>query len=399
MSERAAWLSSIELTNVRCFRERQVVPFTTSDGKKAQWTLLLGENGTGKSTVLQACAMAMRSEDHSEAWLRLGEGDVGWTMGGDDSIPPPCLAYAPYRSPSSFIPADTSPTGTRGLFAGFTRLRHPGEWYKDRSFASLNPNAPEYAKKTATSVLAQVREILLSVLPDVEDLQIETEQGGRGENRLRAKTPFGWVDIDKLGMGYQSVLALIVDIASRLVEAWPDSPRPLEEPAVVLIDEIDLHLHPRWQRTLQQELSERFPNVQFIATAHSPLVVQSAPSANLIVLRRQGDHVTIERAPETVQNWRVDQILTSDLFGLPTARPPALDALIEERDNILGKSRLTAADEKRLGELREKIGALPGGESPWEMEAMELIRKAAKETEPPKPSPKKRAGRKTKGSK
>lgn len=448
----AAWLASIELENVRCFRDRQVIPFTTNDGEKAQWTLLLGENGTGKSTLLQLCAMLVprRWEVHSDgtfqaraqifdedsgAWLRLpraplsrdavtrvalslgvedGEARWSWMIKPvhgalsaelEQPIPslktqpslPPCLAYAPYRSPWAFIPEDTSPDRTRGLFVGFTQLRHPGIWFKDRTFAAVNPDSNENIRKTAKAILEQVRETLLSLLPDVSDLRIDTELGGRGANRLRAHTPYGWVDIDKLGMGYQSVLALIVDLASRLVEHYPDRRHPLEEAAIVLIDEVDLHLHPTWQRTLQQQLSRRFPKVQFIATAHSPLVVQSAPSANILLLRREGDHVVIERAPEAVKTWRVDQILTSDLFGLPSARPPQLDAFIQERDEILGKPELSPADEKRLEDLRARIGALPGGESPWEMEAMELIRKAASAMRPEKGRAPGRATRKAKG--
>lgn len=428
----AAWLTSIEVENVRCFGGRQVVPFTTGDGEKAQWTLLLGENGTGKSTLLQICAMLMprRWEPDSDGtlharsrlldedaggWFRLprapasrnavtrvalslgtegGEARWEWTikpvlgaLSARPGVPapswktapslPPCLAYAPYRSPWTFIPEDTSPDGTRGLLVGFTQLRHPGSWFKDRTFAAVNPDSDEESRRAATAILERVRETLLSLLPEVSDLRIDTEQGGLGQNRLRAHTPYGWVDIDKLGMGYQSVLALTVDIASRLVEHYPDRPHPLEEPAVVLIDEVDLHLHPTWQRTLQQQLSLRFPNVQFIATAHSPLVVQSIPSANILLLRRERDHVVIERAPEAIKTWRVDQILTSDLFGLPSARPPGLDTLIRERDAILGKAELSPADEERLAELRGRIGALPGGESPWEMEAMEVIRDAA----------------------
>ncbi len=169
----------------------------------------------------------------------------------------------------------------------------------------------------------------------------------------------------------------MVDFASRMFERYPDSPNPLAEPAVVLVDEIDLHLHPKWQRTLMGYLSERFPNTQFIATAHSPLVVQAAQDANIVLLRREGDHVVIENNVEAVRNWRVDQILTSDLFGLESARPPETDKLLAERTKILSKSRLTKKDRERLKELEEQIGSLPTGETPEDIEAMDVIRRAA----------------------
>ncbi len=145
----------------------------------------------------------------------------------------------------------------------------------------------------------------------------------------------------------------------------------------MLVDEIDLHLHPQWQRNLIQFLSERFPNTQFIVTAHSPLVVQAAADANIALLRREGDHVVIENDLEAIRNWRVDQILTSDLFGLESARPPYLDKLLKQRREILSQGPLTEVDKKKLQELEAEIGELPGGETPEEMRAMDIIRRAA----------------------
>jgi predicted ATP-binding protein involved in virulence len=167
-----------------------------------------------------------------------------------------------------------------------------------------------------------------------------------------------------------------VDFASRMFDRYPESRNPLAEPAVVLVDEIDLHLHPKWQRTLMGYLSERFPNTQFIATAHSPLVVQAATDANIVLLRREGDHVIIDKKDESVRGWRADQILTS-LFELESARSEEVEKLLKERAEILSKSRLTKKDRARLAELEEDIGALPTGETPEEMEAMDIIRRAA----------------------
>jgi predicted ATP-binding protein involved in virulence len=161
-----------------------------------------------------------------------------------------------------------------------------------------------------------------------------------------------------------------------MVERYPDSPDPLAEPAVVLVDEIDLHLHPKWQRKLMGFLTERFPNTQFIATAHSPLVAQAAADANLAVLRRDGDHVVIENDVDNIRGWRIDQILTSDLFGLETARPEHIEKLLLERKAILTKPKLTRADEKRLKELEAEIGELPTGETAQEVRNRELIQKA-----------------------
>jgi hypothetical protein len=162
-----------------------------------------------------------------------------------------------------------------------------------------------------------------------------------------------------------------------MFERYPDSPDPLTEPAVAIIDEIDLHMHPRWQRRIVHDLTMLFPNTQFIVTSHSPLMVQAAGDANFALLRREGDHVLIENHPEVLRNWRVDQILTSELFGLKSARPPQIEGPLKERREILAKPKLTKADEKRLAELEQAIGDLPAGETAEDSRAMELIRRAA----------------------
>jgi predicted ATP-binding protein involved in virulence len=151
----------------------------------------------------------------------------------------------------------------------------------------------------------------------------------------------------------------------------------ISEPAVVLVDEIDLHLHPKWQRTIMSFLTERFPNVQFIVTAHSPLVVQAARNANLVLLRREGDHVVIDNNPEVIENWRVEQVLTS-VFELPSTLPADIEPLVQRRRAILAKSSLTKKDKQELKELEAKIGTLPTAESAADIRAMDIIRKAAK---------------------
>ena len=123
---------------------------------------------------------------------------------------------------------------------------------------------------------------------EVKQISLSVSEGTHPTGKVEFKTPYGWVPLRQLGYGYQTLITWVIDLVSRMVERYPDSPDPLAEPAVVLVDEIDLHLHPEWQRKLMGFLTERFPNTQFIATAHSPLVVQAAADANLAVLRARG---------------------------------------------------------------------------------------------------------------
>ena len=111
---------------------------------------------------------------------------------------------------------------------------------------------------------------------------------------------------------------------------------------MVLIDEIDLHLHPRWQRMIMKQFSDHFTNVQFVATTHSALMITSMRDVNVAVLKQteEGDHVAIENEPSVVEGWRFDQILVN-LFELETARSLRVEDLMKERERLFEKNPVT----------------------------------------------------------
>ena len=240
--------------------------------------------------------------------------------------------------------------------------------------------------------LQKVKEIIAAILPDVanaEGIQIlGPKVPGKPEepSGVRFETPYGIVPLNGLSLGYQTMLAWTTDLAIRLYERYPDSPNPLAEPAIVLIDEIDLHLHPRWQRQIMEYLTQHFPKIQFIATAHSPLLVQAATHAHLAVLQQQDGQVVIENRPHFVESWRVDQILTSELFGVTSARSPRIERVITERNRLLDKLNRSPAEENRLKALERELDNLPTAERHEDQEAMDLIRRAAALLKNQKPS-------------
>lgn len=284
------------------------------------------------------------------------------------------------RRAAKGLTAEASDDATETLFDEDATLRNPEEWLLQNALVA-NTSSPLQDRAKLQSERA--REILTRILPGIDDIRVTSRTTRRRQIRASAEAhgPDGWIPFSALGLGYRTMTAWIVDLASRLFERYGDLPDPLSGAAVCLVDEIDLHLHPRWQRDLITRLTTLFPNTQFIATAHSPLVVQAAPDANVVVLKRQGDSVLIDNAPRSVRRWRVAQILTSELFDLPSARAPELDASIRERDEILAKSILSDDDERRLAELRAIIGDLPHGDTPEDIEAMDVIRRAARALE------------------
>ncbi|WPB77259.1 AAA family ATPase [Archangium violaceum] len=418
---------SLTLENVRCFGPEQTLNLSDGQGRPARWTVILGNNGMGKTTLLQALTTLEPDSvgtDRGEflnapagvfsrhaAWspvrhpdiparfvARVGagrlmveggsqehQGRINYELVRDASCTFTevegsfhhlvCYGYGATRrmGAGSLSAAKESPP-SESLFSEDVPLRNAEEWLLQADYAASKQTS---RKGGAALRRDRVKQLLLDLLPEVRDLRFTPPDPGNPAARVEVQTPYGWVAMRNLSLGYRTLIAWMVDLASRLFERYPESPNPLAEPAVVLVDEIDLHLHPKWQRQLISYLTERFPNTQFIVTAHSPLVVQSATDANIVVLKREGDHVVIDNDVESIRGWRVDQILTSDLFGLETARPPQLEELIKERTTLLSKPRLTPKDKARLRELETAIGPLPTGETKTEREALELIQRAA----------------------
>jgi len=112
------------------------------------------------------------------------------------------------------------------------------------------------------------------------------------------------IDVKQLSDGERGLLALVLDLARRLCQANPNLEDPLENgKAVVLIDEIDLHLHPRWQRTIVKQLTETFPKCQFIATTHSPQIVGEVLPESILLLESGEQPFRPEQSLGMDSNW------------------------------------------------------------------------------------------------
>jgi hypothetical protein len=259
---------------------------------------------------------------------------------------------------------------TATLFDESAELVNAEEWLLQTDYAASRNSAVQEFWRRRRDLMQSV--LTEKLLPEVRSVRFSTPTIERGVPEVLFETPYGMVPIQKISQGYRTLIGWVVDLASRLFANFPESNDPLSEPAIVLVDEIDLHLHPCWQRQVMSFLTERFPNIQFIVTAHSPLIVQAASSvnANLALLRRDGDHVVIDNDVDQIRNWRIDQILTSELFGLETARPPEVEPKLERRKQLLSQAKLSAGDKKELARLEADIGPLPTGESAAEARDM-----------------------------
>lgn len=176
---------------------------------------------------------------------------------------------------------DASSAHDGALQDGTSNFRDFFEWYRDEEDAYNEQRLAELdARSPVTSRLPAVRGAIEHILPGLTDLRIERRPKQRmmltkGEHRL---------DVAQLSDGEKCLLALVGDLARRMVLASPPSANPLEHEAVVLIDEIELHLHPGLQRTVLPTLQSVFPKTQFVVTTHSPQVISSVHSASVRIL-------------------------------------------------------------------------------------------------------------------
>jgi WD40 repeat protein len=174
--------------------------------------------------------------------------------------------------------------------------------------------------------------------------------------------------IEILSQGLTSLFGWVGVLCQRLKEtrqAPAADPLPTDSYALVLIDEIDAHMHPLWQQVLVHRLKRAFPNVQFIASTHSPLIVGGLGKDEVDRFTiKQGQIARVDFDPDMTLG-RTDQILTSELFNLQTTLDPKTQEIMGEYETLLGKSQRAPDEERRYlqlaRQLEERIPPSPSG--------------------------------------
>lgn len=227
-------------------------------------------------------------------------------------------------------------------------------------------------------VLNAVRRALSEIVTSYRNPRIETRPLRFIMDRVDQDGSTHELRIEQLSEGYKIVIAMVADLAARMAEANPDMNNPLNSTGIVLIDEVDLHLHPRWQRDILSQLTKVFPNIQFVVSTHSPvIVVGAAEIAQVINLNKINEDENLIYDHTYISN--VGQVLLSDLFGLNYLYSPEWDEKIEERNSLLSKQELTEDEKKRLAELDEEMKGLTAIPNSNAVRSAQLIEKLAKQ--------------------
>lgn len=353
------YIKEIDLVNFRGFRGKHKFLFTDETGNWCRWTVFLGNNNTGKTNLLKAIASLEPKSDKGNKGntyfpigntIKIFEKDTlkGAIFGIDiyphlyknknvepneiDSIAESffnglknnlIFSHSASRGDSDNLFNNLIIYGY-GVIRDVEKKGISTENSNNLNSDNLFNNSKlinfedwlfqlDYAAKNKQKKAVESRDLLLKVLtggifPEINKIRFISDEDLN--NYIEFQTKDGWHKMSELGYGYQATLSWMADFCKKLFDRYPDSENPLKEPAVLLIDEIDLHLHPQWQRGIIKSLTDIFPATQFIVTTHSPFIIQSMEDVNLYILKREGDHTLCKHfGNRSFIGWRIEEIL------------------------------------------------------------------------------------------
>lgn len=236
-------------------------------------------------------------------------------------VPVDTLGKNLFNKLSAFDKAIESKIDFKNLFEWFRAQEDIENQEKARSNA-------DYQDKN----LNAVKHAMLAMLDDFEDIHIE-----RNPLAMMVKKDGQTLNINQLSDGEKCTIALFGDLARRMALANPSMINPLEGAGVVLIDELDLHMHPSWQRKVMGTLKKTFPNIQFIVTTHSPQVLGELDTEyNLFVLYRENKNICCKQY-ESFIGWD-SNVLLEEVMETPSVNAEVQNQIQKMNDYISEKN-------------------------------------------------------------
>lgn len=323
--EEISYIKSIEINNFYSIRN---INLENLDDKKEIY--ILGENGDGKSLFLQALTVGLKGVDEGDVF-NLVKSQKDYELKIEDSnsniydskenVYKNLFAYGANRNNNCQMKEDES--GYLTIFNPSWDLKNPIEWlkYLDHSKKSGKSNivSVEMAKKLLNELLDKDVEIDIS-----PETVIFKERGSI-------------VTFEQLSAGYKGVITIIADLLVRLSENQPQVTNINEFKGIVLIDEVELHLHPKWKYNFVKRLRDIFPLIQFIMTTHSPTVLLGASKeAVFYKIYKEDGKVKISNQMAN-EGYTNNSLISSPLFDLETITSRDYDKTISSDDYIYDK--------------------------------------------------------------
>ncbi len=395
------FLKEIHIQNFKGFDDLRF-SFTQENGEVRKHTILLGENGTGKSNLLKAIALVTASPDaisellkQPNEWIKQGETTcriyatttdgrelkLAWSLGDK---PTDIIRKNWENAPSLFSQYEVYGYGASRKLSLFNELAlEPKQNYVyAKSIANLFDREHilyplikwilvlDYNSKEALhkKMYDFTKEKLNAFLTNIDFWDIN-----RPEQQLLFKENDNILPLSALSDGYQNMAALVGDLLSKWSEKFnwganvnrvPNFPKDIFDNhtnGLILIDEIDLHLHPKWQRALLDFLEKELPSFQIIATTHSPLTAQQASEGELFTLKKaENGNINVLAFKGSPDKMLVSDLLTAhDAFGLHSTESFKVENLKARYQVLKAKQDKTSEEQIEWDEIVSFLQIIP----------------------------------------
>lgn len=227
-----------------------------------------------------------------------------------------------------------------GKNEGQANYRSLFAWFRELEDIE-NANYRETGVLTENVQLKAVRKAIVDTVPGFDELRVKRSPRGFVIRKNGQEFRF-----DQLSDGEKAYIAIVADIARKLGMTHPSLQDPLQASGIVIIDEVDLHLHPSWQQDVVPQLTKTFPHVQFFMTTHSPYVLTNVNmrDGQKVFLMRDGEAM---EAPTTIYGKRIDNILCDNL-GMRSVRGKEVEQKISALMDLMKANDIDSADYQTL---------------------------------------------------
>ena len=362
------FLKKIELHNYKCFDHLEVdldtLEYASSSGDDIEepWKMLLGENGMGKSSILQGIAYSLMGNDYlkrmkvsANTLLKRGKrkGYIKLFVQGQDPIEvtfdskqiestlPTTMSYLIGYGSVRLLPSKRLKPESRN---GAVKCQN----LFDHSVALLD--ADKWVLSLSKEEFDRVAIALKDLIGENDNSTIRIDPK---DKCLLVSLDGNDMKLSDLSDGYKTILLIAMDIMAMIIREKEKISFNIAE-GIVLIDELGNHLHPRWKMTVVKRLRKTFPRIQFIVTSHEPLCLLGLKNKEVTVLKKdiEGKVISNSNLPDP-SSYRVDQILTSDFFGMHSTIDPEVEMNFNRYYILLAKEdKLSPEEKEEISELQ-----------------------------------------------